>query len=1028
VANSSPYGRELGTSTPNTSVVLTPEPRQFRKFLHITRKDRELLEVAGEIAARFSKLYPDEEPLEILKLQDANECDLDPDYIAGDIFDSDNVVHVLLVNEIKSLDATLDRETDARAGKRRASGNLSSLTIPKKRVLTKSRESLWSTEGESRRSTPLSNQVYPEPTETSNRSFNISVNDDSEVSLPPPEDDDTRYEDPRKQKPAAASPLPSSKRITSGMLVAPEPQLKDAAEATLHEQEINEKLSQKKIPTKKVLEPVEIDESRKSSPPLEEILASASRDTSMHKAFFSETEDEEDDEKYEEASDEPEFTREEIIKLIRTNRMPASVRKKLALHSLTKSLPAKSIRAAAVDALKKIAADKYPDLELSDIDSRNDSFADTTVDKTSDRIFENEKLASKQGQEKPATKVVPSTPSKVDTPAVSFKSTVDKTPAAKTSLMKTPITTTNVNGKTEAKASATKDTNATNLKTPQKADKISTARSTIKSSSKAVSKSEKKAVTKVTTITNATKIPVKVSEVKSTEAQAEVVLKEDDEMKDVNTESSEEESPDESIEDSDSEEDVTVLLKIDSTKAPEAKTEIGQISEKSQTQKREAAKPRSSLESTIPSPSQVNVKTNTANGGPVDSSTPASSQARKVNIPKVEKPKSARALLKADPYNVSLLPPVEIDVPGLEDIDVKLSDPKVPDSEKAELMETRKRLIRNAKRRESRRQKSMAESTTTENTAIDISSQPSNTQLTETKTDGTDSKREGKKASTMMEQPQESDSKEQDTSGRYISSLILPPSEDLEQRSTETKRLFDEAKAGILAKRTKDAEPVKSTKAPATESANTKVMSSSGSDSDSTRSDSDSDSDSDSEADSEDEVSKAPPRIVNTPKTSSQLTPKTTDLRKQIAKNSIAEEPISKSQLTTPSKDTVTAPIKRNANSRKSLSSLTDLVSRGVPEVQDSLTPKVERASRAPPIKKVTKEEFDSDSEESSDESTSGSDSESGSDDSSADEANGSKKFLSAKSAGDLVGGAKKKGKRISSAFKGLIDDFAKSQ
>jgi hypothetical protein len=1008
-------------------VVLTAEPRQFRKFLHITRKDRELLEVAGEIAARFSKLYPDEESLEILKLQDANECDLDPDYIAGDIFDSDNVVHVLLVNEIKSLDATLDREADARAGKRRASGNLSSLTIPKKRILTKSRESLWSTEGESRRSTPLSNQVYPETSETSNRSFNISVNDDSEVSLPPPEDDDTRYEDPRKQKPTAASPLPSSKRITSGMLVAPEPQLKDAAEATLHEQEINEKLSQKKIPTKKILEPVEIDESRKSSPPLEEILASASRDTSMHKAFFSETEDEEDDEKYEEASDEPEFTREEIIRLIKTNRMPASVRKKLALHSLTKSLPAKSIRAAAVDALKKIAADKYPDLELSDIDSKNDSFADTTVDKTADRIFKNEKV-SKQEPEKLATKTVPSTPSKVATPAVASKSKVDKTPASKTSVIKTPITTTNVNGKTEAKASATKN-NATNLQTPPKADKVPTASSTVKSSSKAVSKSEKKAVTKVTkvtTITNATKIPVKVSEVKSTEAQAEAVSKEDDKMKDVNNESSEEESLEESIDDSDSEEDVTVLLKIDSTKAPEAKTEIEPISEKSQAQKREATKSRPSLESTIPSLSQANVKANTANGGPVDSSTPASSQARKVKTPKVEKPKSARALLKADPYNVSLLPPVEIDVPGLEDIDVKLSDPKVPDSEKSELMETRKRLIRNAKRRESRRQKSMAESTTTENSAIDISSQPSNTQLTGTKTDGTDSKREGEKASRMMEQPQESDSKEQDTSRRYISNLILPPSEDLEQKSTETKRLFDEAKAGILAKRTKDTEATKSVKAPATKSTDTKVMSSSGSDSDSTRSDSDSDSDSESEGESEDEISKAPPRIVNTPKTSSQLAPKTADLRKQIAKNSIAEEPISKSQQTTPSKDT--APIKRNVNSRKSLSSLTDLVSRGVPEVQDSLTPKVERASRAPLTKKVTKEEFDSDSEESSDESTSGSDSESGSHDSSADEANGSKKFLSAKSAGDLVGGAKKKGKRISSAFKGLINDFAKSQ
>lgn len=413
--NSSPFARELGSSTPNTSSVgvAVNEPQPLRKFLHITRRERELADVAGEITARFVKLYPDDEPLQILKLQDVNECDLDPDYVAGDIFDVDNIVYVVLINEIGSLDAAIDREAERR-GKRRPSGNLSALVVPKKRALSKARENVRAADtAEVRRSTPLANQVFPALGNNSDRSFDLSVHEDSEVSLPPPEDDDTRYEDPLKLKPVPVSPSASSRRVTSGMLVAPEPQLKDAAEATLHEQEIDEKLASK-IPVKKdfaasnVSSPsstktkvsavegsqhsiekgsakkaaekkalvkkdgantqiVKGNDSVEKGTPLKGSVkddmatgSSVEKGTPNRKTSFSDTDDE-----FQEARDDPVFTKEEIIQIMTSSRIPSSVRKKLELHSSTK-LPHKAPRPAALAALKKIVSVQFPDIEIID--------------------------------------------------------------------------------------------------------------------------------------------------------------------------------------------------------------------------------------------------------------------------------------------------------------------------------------------------------------------------------------------------------------------------------------------------------------------------------------------------------------------------------------------------------------------------------------------------------------------------------------------------------------------------------------
>ncbi|ODQ83135.1 hypothetical protein BABINDRAFT_159586 [Babjeviella inositovora NRRL Y-12698] len=79
------------TATFNTTIA------SARRFLHITLSTKTMMEVCDEISARFHRLYPHEALLEISRLQDSNENDLDPDYIVGHVFDpKDNVVRVIL--------------------------------------------------------------------------------------------------------------------------------------------------------------------------------------------------------------------------------------------------------------------------------------------------------------------------------------------------------------------------------------------------------------------------------------------------------------------------------------------------------------------------------------------------------------------------------------------------------------------------------------------------------------------------------------------------------------------------------------------------------------------------------------------------------------------------------------------------------------------------------------------------------------------------------------------------------------------
>lgn len=78
-----------------------------RKFLHFTKPENTLLQLADEIENRITKLYSNLniESFEILSLQDINHCDLDATYLVKDVFSMDNTVLVILKNELEFIDA-----------------------------------------------------------------------------------------------------------------------------------------------------------------------------------------------------------------------------------------------------------------------------------------------------------------------------------------------------------------------------------------------------------------------------------------------------------------------------------------------------------------------------------------------------------------------------------------------------------------------------------------------------------------------------------------------------------------------------------------------------------------------------------------------------------------------------------------------------------------------------------------------------------------------------------------------------------
>lgn len=203
--------------------------KRIKKFLHITSANNPLSIVAQEINQRFLKLYPDGEPLQILKIQNIEECDLDPDYTVSMVFDTSNICRVIVANEFDDDDTSMLIN-----GKRHLTGDLNKVMKKRRNNSSKTtinhddsiiNTSIWAFDDNN------NNHNDNAGNSTSNRHRNkqlmnkpIGMTQPSEnpnISSAIPDVDDTVIHPAKKGNLKLASPIlatGSPTRITSGML------------------------------------------------------------------------------------------------------------------------------------------------------------------------------------------------------------------------------------------------------------------------------------------------------------------------------------------------------------------------------------------------------------------------------------------------------------------------------------------------------------------------------------------------------------------------------------------------------------------------------------------------------------------------------------------------------------------------------------------------------------------------------------------------------------------------------------------
>lgn len=193
----------------------------YKKFLHLTDPVSTVGEVCDALIERYNKLYPEADKLQIEGVQDNNTCDLDPDFAAGDVFLSGDIVRVLVDNLLPSYSretSTIlpDSTTGDISNISRKRGDVSELNDS--RLMKKSR-TIWGIRQESPAAEDGS--TFSNAAATAENSINKSP-----VSLPPPPEQQTPSSKIIPQK--KASPASNSgKRITSGMLQMPAEQQAD---------------------------------------------------------------------------------------------------------------------------------------------------------------------------------------------------------------------------------------------------------------------------------------------------------------------------------------------------------------------------------------------------------------------------------------------------------------------------------------------------------------------------------------------------------------------------------------------------------------------------------------------------------------------------------------------------------------------------------------------------------------------------------------------------------------------------------
>ncbi|KAG0689898.1 hypothetical protein C6P40_004246 [Pichia californica] len=211
---------------------------KIKKFLHITSSNNTLDIIAHEINNRFLKLYPNENSLQILTIQNSEECDLDPDYTVSMVFDNSNICRVIVANEFNDSDNSVINKN----GKRYLTGDLNSVmkkvrkSNKKNNLNSKSNEntsmmnsSIWSFNDDS------NNTLDQTQNEKQNEKQNLhqmnkplamrdehdTTNFGTNISLAIPDIDDTVIHPSKSEYLKLASPIVaagSPTRITSGML------------------------------------------------------------------------------------------------------------------------------------------------------------------------------------------------------------------------------------------------------------------------------------------------------------------------------------------------------------------------------------------------------------------------------------------------------------------------------------------------------------------------------------------------------------------------------------------------------------------------------------------------------------------------------------------------------------------------------------------------------------------------------------------------------------------------------------------
>ncbi|CAK7904414.1 hypothetical protein CAAN3_07S03312 [[Candida] anglica] len=247
---------------------------QPRKFLHLTIGSKTLLQVCDDLIARYAKLYPDDDPLEVEKLQNGDCCDLDPDYIVDQVFQSGDIVQVIVNNDFEEMHSTfLDPPstsasriakplTTPSASRLMSEQSQSTPIVPPAPVLSskkrssnffdtfdanipkKTRRSIWSTSTRAlprlTADTSVGSSSLPvldikkKRASRQVRSVQSSPNhldmDESNISLPPPEETSFQNEAshiiPQKkvlpdQANVISQEIQPTQRVTSGMLSVP---------------------------------------------------------------------------------------------------------------------------------------------------------------------------------------------------------------------------------------------------------------------------------------------------------------------------------------------------------------------------------------------------------------------------------------------------------------------------------------------------------------------------------------------------------------------------------------------------------------------------------------------------------------------------------------------------------------------------------------------------------------------------------------------------------------------------------------